>query len=293
MNSDRQPGRGAQRGRRPNAQRKYHDVGFDCVAGNRCDGTYSATLGVGARDDGIGQDGDACGAHTFFDAVAHLRVELAHHPGARGESGLESALRQRLCHLHADVAATDHDSSTAGAGNQIEPIPRVLKGLRRIDTVDQRSVRVTRPVRDHRRGTGAQDELVVGDLRRLVELRRHRDDLPITVDSGDRRSHAEVDAEFPVLRGAARNEISVGVDEACDEVRNAACRVRRIRRLLERDHLDAAPGDLCCPKCLMSGTHTGGVRANDDDAFHPRHATRVRRSAAPARVRDRRPRPYP
>ena len=254
------------------ARADHHVVGGVALAV----GAHLDRHAVGVADDlldrRVQHDADAVTLGRLLDVRRHVGVERQHDlRRAIDHRHLQPALGERLGHLEADVARPDDDRAAPALVDRVaEALAGVdgAGGLDRLGAVDRR-----------RRGLGAgrDDELVEGLGRLAAAAVAHRQRARGEVDREDLAARAHVDAVVTVALRSAADQPARVLDDAADEIRDAAGRVRGERAALERDDLKlrvAAPRN-------ARGAHAGGVPT--DDRKPPRHRRSLRRAAARAR----------
>ena len=232
---------GQELGDRGDAQGQHQQVARIRVATGRAHAPHPAVAGGHPCDLGVLDDLDTCLGQRRRDAVAHVRVQAAHHlrPGQQGD-GVPQA-KSRLGHLDPEVAAArDHHPTRCLAGRTERPLEQghpgraVLEVLHRPHPAVRRTVRAECPVRDHRPGAGGDHELVESEGMRDVRLVDVRDRVRGQVDTGRGHAGPEVNSHVAVLLGTARDQIVGLANVAGEPVGDAARRVRRVLRPFER-----------------------------------------------------------
>ncbi len=219
------------------------------------------------------------GLRAVLDVIGHVAVERPHDPVALvDDRDGHPAVDEVLGHLQADVARADDDGLAAAAlqarAEALRGVDRA-RGLRRLRAGDRRR---------GGDGTGRDDELVEALLgRALLGALVHGEDPAVEVDPPDLGAHAHVDPGLPVLLRRARDEPVGVVEQAADEVRDAAGGVRRVGPALEGDDVEIRVAALG----RGGGAHPCGVAA-DDRQSHAGDGLPLQDDAGTSRGRDHR-----
>ena len=110
MIAERQSGLVGKRGVGPDSETEDDHVGgYGPLAGHDRP-NLALAIDVNAGDGGVGADVDADLFHRLVHQLAHVGIQRAHRlRGSVDDGHRDASTGQRLRHLHADVAAADHD----------------------------------------------------------------------------------------------------------------------------------------------------------------------------------------